>query len=84
MAACGGDGPPAVSQTQVGVIIIDGGSFAIERGTHKTLSATVKDIHGQAITVPLVWRSPDQKVATVDPGGKMVATHTRLTLGLSS
>lgn len=90
MAACGGDGPPAVSQTQVGVIIIDGGSFAIERGSHKTLSATVKDIHGQAITVPLVWRSSDEKVATFDPGGKLVAIDTGLTgvvassLGVSS
>ena len=88
--ACGGDGPPAVSTTEVGVIIIDGGSFAIERGSHKTLTATVKDVHGQAITVPLVWRSSDEKVATFDPGGKMTAVDTGVTaiaassLGVSS
>ncbi|HTI65158.1 MAG TPA: hypothetical protein VL524_16650 [Gemmatimonadaceae bacterium] len=90
IVACGGDGPPAVSTTQVGAIIIDGGSFQIERGGHKTLTATVKDIHGQGISVPLVWRSSDEKVATFEPGGKMTALDTGVTaieassLGVSS
>ena len=89
-AACGGDGPPAVSTTEVGVIIIDGGSFQIERGSHKTLTATVKDTHGQGITVPLVWRSSDEKVVTFEPGGRLVALDTGVTgvqassLGVSS
>ena len=78
-AACGGDGPPAVSTTQVGSILIDGGSFSIERGNHKTLTATVKDIHGQAITVPLAWRSTDEKVATFAPDGRLTAVDTGLT-----
>ncbi len=90
VASCGGDGPPAITTTQVGVIIIDGGSFNIERGNHRTLTATVKDIHGQGITVPLVWRSTDEKVATFEPGGKMTAGDTGVTeivassLGVSS
>ena len=79
VAACGGDGPPAVSTTQVGSILIDGGSFAIERGNHKSLTATVKDIHGQAITVPLAWRSTDEKVATFAPDGRLTAVDTGLT-----
>lgn len=79
-AACGGgDGPPAVSTTEISQILIDQGSFAIERGSHKTLTATVKDIHGQGISVPLVWRSSDEKVATFDPGGRMTALDTGLT-----
>lgn len=90
LASCGGDGPPAITTTQVGVIIIDGGSFNIERGSHRTLTATVKDIHGEGITVPLVWRSTDEKVATFEPGGKMTAGDTGVTeivassLGVSS
>ena len=89
-ASCGGDGPPAITTTQVGVILIDGGSFNIERGSHRTLTATVKDVHGQGITVPLVWRSSDEKVATFEPGGKMIAGDTGVTsivassLGVSS
>ena len=89
-ASCGGDGPPAITSTQIGVIIIDAGSFTIERGSHKTLTATVKDIHGQGITVPLVWRSSDEKVATFEPGGKLIALDTGVTtivassLGVSS
>lgn len=79
VAGCGGDGPPAVSTTQVGAILIDQGSFAIERGSHRTLTATVKDIHGQAITVPLAWRSTDEKVATFGPDGRMTAVDTGLT-----
>src|SRR5512146_2696808 len=90
VTSCGGDGPQAVTSTQIGVIVIDGGSFTIERGSHKTLTATVKDIHGQGITVPLVWRSSDEKVATFEPGGKLTALDTGLTtlvassLGVSS
>jgi alpha-tubulin suppressor-like RCC1 family protein len=79
-AACGGDGPPAVSTTEVGAILIDAGSFQIERGSHRTLTATVKDIHGQGITVPLVWRSSDEKVATFEPGGRMTAVDTGVTV----
>jgi hypothetical protein len=83
-AGCGGDGPPAVSTTEVGVIAIDGGGFQIERGSHKTMTATVKDIHGQGITVPLVWRSSDEKVATFEPGGKLVAGDTGVTAVVAS
>jgi len=90
VASCGGDGLQSITSTQIGVIVIDGGSFTIERGSHKTLTATVKDIHGQGITVPLVWRSSDEKVATFEPGGKLTALDTGLTtivassLGVSS
>ena len=85
VAACGGsDGPPSITKTEIGEILIDQGSFAIERGSHKTLTATVKDIHGQGITVPLVWRSSDEKVATFEPGGVLAALDTGLTVVTAS
>src|SRR5436189_494218 len=76
-SACGGDGlaPPDSTPVEVASITIDASPFNIERGFHRTLTATVKDKNGKTITVPLVWRSSDEKVATLDPNGRLTAVE---------
>jgi alpha-tubulin suppressor-like RCC1 family protein len=80
-SSCGGDGlaPPDHSTVEVASISIDVGSFSIERGFHRSLTATVKDKNGKAITVPLAWRSNDDKVATFEPNGRLAAVDTGTT-----
>ena len=71
-------------------ITIDQPSLQIERGYHQTLTATVKNKSGQTVTVPVVWRSSNERVATLDVNGKLAAldtgttTVTASTLGLTS
>jgi len=81
-SGCGGDGlaPPDSTPVEVASISIDGGAFNIERGFHRVLTATVKDKNGKTISVPLVWRSSDEKVATLDPNGRLTAVDTGLTV----
>ena len=81
-ASCGGDsgfpGEPSDS-TKVNSISINGGSFELEVGTRKSMSATVKDNHGDTLTVPLVWRSSVESVATFDANGRLTAVDTGVT-----
>src|SRR6266567_3058176 len=81
VTGCGGDGlaPPDSTPVEVSSISIDGGSFNIERGFHRVITAAVKDKNGKTITVPLVWRSTDEKVATIDQNGRLTAVDTGLT-----
>ena len=81
-AACGGDsGFPSdpSDSTKVNSISINGGSFELEVGTRKSMTATVKDNHGDTLTVPLVWRSSVESVATFDANGRLTAVDTGLT-----
>jgi alpha-tubulin suppressor-like RCC1 family protein len=64
----------------VGSIVIDGGSFALERGFHKTLTATMKNKAGELLTIPVVWRSSNETVATIDAAGRVTAVDTGATL----
>src|SRR5207237_80355 len=52
----------------------------LERGTKDTMTATVKDRGGQAVTVPLAWRSSNEKVAVFQRGGVLVALDTGTTV----
>lgn len=71
-------------------ISIETSSFQIERGYHQPLTATVKNKAGVTVTVPVVWRSSNERVATVDANGRLAAldtgttTVTASTLGLLS
>jgi alpha-tubulin suppressor-like RCC1 family protein len=78
--ACGGSGTEPRTDVKVSAVIIDQSSFAIERGYHAPLTATVKNDAGATVPVPVVWRSSVETVATLDANGRLVALDTGTTL----
>jgi alpha-tubulin suppressor-like RCC1 family protein len=71
---CGGGGEGSIiPPKEVGSIVIDTGSFQIERGSFVVLTAKVYDIHGQKLDVPVAWSSSNEKAATFQANGKLVA-----------
>jgi alpha-tubulin suppressor-like RCC1 family protein len=87
--ACGSGTEPKPT-IKVSAVLIDQPSFAIERGYHTPLTATVKNDAGETVPVPVVWRSSVEKVATIDANGRLAALDTGTTvitastLGVSS
>jgi regulator of chromosome condensation (RCC1) repeat-containing protein/Big-like domain-containing protein len=81
--ACGSGTEPKPA-VQVSAVIIDQASFAIERGYHAPLTATVKNDAGQTVPVPVVWRSSEEKIATLDANGRLAALDTGITLVTAS
>ncbi len=76
-----GDGIDPVEEVKVGTITIDSAPLLpLERGTHQVFGATVKDPKGKVITVPLVWRSSNEQVATFEPGARLLARTVGSTL----
>jgi alpha-tubulin suppressor-like RCC1 family protein len=73
VAACGGGEKSIVNPQEVGAIVINSPSFAMERGSSVILKATVYDIHGQILDVPVAWSSSNEKAAAFQAGGKLVA-----------
>ncbi|MDB4916695.1 MAG: Ig domain protein group 2 domain protein [Gemmatimonadetes bacterium] len=86
LAGCGSSTTPTptcstISCPEVGSITIAGPSpLIIEKSYHTTLTATAKNKSGVTITVPFVWRSLDEKVATVDANGRITAIDTGTTV----
>ena len=78
--ACGDSGTDPNPTVKVSAVSIDQGSFAIERGYHTPLTATVKNDAGQTVPVPVVWRSSVEKVATFDANGRLAALDTGITI----
>ena len=77
VASCGGDsGTGPIDTPAIATISIDTPSFAIERGSHKTLTATAKDAKGKVVTVPFAWRSSAESIAVFDPNGRLLARDT--------
>lgn len=70
---CSSDRPTEVDQLEVASISIDTGGFELERGNHKTLTATAKNSKGKIVVVPFVWRTTNESVATFEPNGRLVA-----------
>jgi alpha-tubulin suppressor-like RCC1 family protein len=90
-AACGGgDNTGPISTVDVASIAIDQSSFFLERGYHQTLTTTIKNQAGETISVPVVWRSSNEKVALFDAAGRVTAldtgttTVTASTIGITS
>jgi hypothetical protein len=90
-SACkGGDGVGPTPPVDVASITIDQSSFAIERGYHQTLTATVRNQAGEKISIPVVWRSSNEAIAVFDASGRLTARDTgqtvvtASTLGLTS
>ena len=78
--SCGGDGSGLVPTQQVGSIIIDVPPSQFERGTKKKFNATVNDIHGKVIDVPVVWQSSQVGVGVFDANGVFTALDTGSTI----
>ncbi len=74
---CGGsDGTGPTPSVQAASIAITESSFELERGFHRALSAVARDKDGAILTIPVVWRSSDERVATVDVNGRITALDT--------
>jgi alpha-tubulin suppressor-like RCC1 family protein len=74
VAACGSDGgvsPPTTDE--LASISIDTPSVQLERGNHQLFTATAFDTKGRKVIVPFVWRTADERVATVDLNGRVAA-----------
>ena len=81
--ACGSGTEPTPA-VKVSAVLINQGSFLIERGFHTALTATVKNDAGETVPVPVVWRSSVEKVATLDANGRLAALDTGTTLVTAS
>lgn len=53
--------------------------LVLERGSRDTLSATTIDKNGRKVVIPVAWRSANDKIATFERGGAIVAIDTGLT-----
>ena len=89
VVACASDRTAPSGDITVTSITIDSGPLTIERGTHVPLTATVRDSRLQVISVPLVWRSSNERVATFENGtlyGRDTGstTVTAASLGITS
>jgi hypothetical protein len=78
LASCNDDGVEFGPLIQVASIAIDTPSFVFERGTTKTLTATVRDEKGNKVSVPVVWKTSADTVVHVFPGGKIIGLDTGL------
>lgn len=65
---------------EISKISIDGGPSLLERGTRDTLTATALDPDGDTVTVPVVWRSSNERVARFERGGILIALDTGRTI----
>jgi len=73
LASCSSDVPTDNDQIEVATISIDSVGFDLERGNHKTLTATAKNSKGKIVIVPFVWRTSNEDVATFEPNGRLLA-----------
>ena len=74
VSACGSDGGVAPPITDdLASISIDTPSVQLERGNHQVFTATAFDSKGRKVVVPFVWRTADERIATVDLNGRVAA-----------
>ena len=77
-AACGGGTEPKVDPpVTITTIVVAGGAIqSVERGSHTNFTATARDKDGNTVTVPFVWRSSNEALASFDANGRLTATDT--------
>jgi alpha-tubulin suppressor-like RCC1 family protein len=73
---CGSDTSAPPQQLRLSRIIIDTGPRLIALDTTVTLTAKAYDTAGKVVSVPLVWTSSSDSIATFALGGKLVAKDT--------
>jgi alpha-tubulin suppressor-like RCC1 family protein len=74
--SCGSSTNPPPPPPDVASIAITSGPVLVERGYHFQLTATVRNKAGVVVPIPVVWRSLDERVATVDVNGRLFAVDT--------
>lgn len=85
-AGCGGgDVTPPPPPVEISSITVEGGAQQqLERGTHTTFTATARDKAGATVSVPFVWRSSNEAIATFDLNGRLTAIDTGVTVVTAS
>ena len=74
VAGCGGSGEGSIIPPQeVGSVRINSAAIQMERGSDTIITATVFDVHGQILNVPVAWSSSNEKAVSLQAGGKLVA-----------
>jgi alpha-tubulin suppressor-like RCC1 family protein len=73
---CGGGGTEPTPTVEAASLTINQPSFLLERGFHQALTATARDKNGAIISIPVVWRSSEEKVAVLDVNGRVTALDT--------
>ncbi|MEO8335680.1 MAG: Ig-like domain-containing protein [bacterium] len=76
VTGCGSGIPTPPIQPDVGSIQINASAVQIEKGYHQTLAAIVRNKLGVTVSIPVVWRSTNESVATVDGNGRIFAVDT--------
>src|SRR4029077_19870954 len=71
--SCGGETTPPDHPIPLATIVIDRGARQLERGSVVTLTATTKDTAGKVISVPVVWRSSVDSIASFGRDVKLTA-----------
>lgn len=70
---CGGDVTKPNPTLVVARIVIDSGASSMERGTVVQFTAKAQDTSGKVVSVPVVWTSSVDSVATFDRDGHLTA-----------
>ena len=83
-AGCRADSTRPEPGLVLGSITIDGGARVVGRGSDPLLTATSRSSTGDTVTVPVVWRSTDERVATITREGRLVTRDTGLTVVTAS
>ncbi len=80
IASCG-SAPSEVQPPTIKIvsIVVDGGGRLMERGTKLQFTATAFDSTGKAVSVPFVWRSSNEAVASFDANALLIAHDTGTT-----
>ena len=76
VTSCGSATIPLSTVIDVGSIVINSINIQVEKGYHQQLTATVRNKLGVTVSIPVVWRSLNESVATVDANGKVFAVDT--------
>jgi hypothetical protein len=78
--ACGGGEPFVVvttpQVTSIAITVPTIGGYLVERGTHVNATAVAKNAAGVVVSVPLAWRSSNDKIFTVDINGRIAGVDT--------
>ncbi|MEP6731130.1 MAG: hypothetical protein ABJE10_10855 [bacterium] len=77
--SCGSSTPTPPPPPDVGSIVINSIGVTVEKGYHQQLTATVRNKLGVTLNIPVVWRSVNDSLVTIDANGKLFAADTGIT-----